>query len=169
MRELIVAGIAITIRESERLTQDYETLGATGALRMADGALKHRTAWHGKIKTVISGEGVTPSGLSGIDHTLNHNVKCIKERGVSSSSNVINVPSGRRADYGVEGLVHIGSKIVKTPVSLSGDTATLTPVTGAEIYQAIYWPEFTCKFEPVEESGRVRGARHTWRLIGEQV
>lgn len=169
MRSLIVGGIEIPIRASHVLSQSYTPVQATTRLRMANGALKQQTSWSNKSTTEISADGVIPAGLQLLDYSQSIIIKCVAERAVSSASNVITVPSARRSDYGIEGRAMVGNNLVKTPVSLVGNVATLTAVTDATLYQAIYWPELACFCDPPSESRGVRSMNYGWSLTGEEI
>jgi len=169
MRTLIIGGIEVPLRSSHTLEQTYSPIQSTSKRRMSDGALSVQTAWSGKILTEINGSGQFPAGLQSLDYSGNLVVKCIAERTITSASNVIDVPAKRRSDYGVEGRALVGSAWQSTPVTMSTDEATLTAVADATAYQALYWPELTCSFDPPEESNRVRGTGNTWSLRGEEV
>jgi len=169
MRTLIIGGIEIPMRASHVLSQSYTPVQATNRLRMANGALKQQTSWSNKLSTEISGDGVFPVGLQGLDYSQSIIIKSVAERTISSPSNVIDVPSARRADYGVEGRAFVGINPVKTPVVMNGNEATLTMVAGATLYQAIYWPELVCFCDPQSETRGVRSADYGWSITGEEI
>ena len=62
-----------------------------------------------------------------------------------------------------------GGDLVPTALSLSGDTATLTPVTGAVAYQVTYWPQITVMADPPQMEGALSDAQHRWTLRAEEV
>lgn len=169
MRSLIIGGIEIPIRASHVLSQSYTPIQATSRPRMADGTLKQQTSWGNKLETEISADGVMPAGLQSLDYSQSIIIKCVAERAISSGSNVITVPVARRADYGVEGRAIVGNTLVKTPVVMAGDVATLTTVAGATLYQAIYWPELVCFCDPQSETRGVRSADYGWTFKGEEI
>lgn len=169
MRTLIIGGIEIPINASYQLEQNYVPVQGVSRQRMMDGSLKQQTAWNNKLKTSISGGGVMPAGLQSLDYTGLIVIQCVAERAVSSSGNVISVPSNRRADYGVEGRALLNGQWQSTPVSLSVDTATLTVVTGATQYQAIYWPEISCFCDPPSENRGARTADYSWSIEAEEI
>ena len=110
-----------------------------------------------------------PAGLQELDYTNAITIKCIAERAVTSATNVISVPAQRRADYGVEGRALLSGVWQSTPVSLVGDTATLTTVAGATQYQAIYWPELVCFADPPAEQRNARNNGYGWSITAEEV
>jgi hypothetical protein len=169
MRVLVIGGIEIPLKSSHQLSQDFEPIQAVSRKRMADGSLKQQSAWSGKLLTSISGGGNIPAGIQALDFNDTIIIKSIAERVVTSASNVIGVPSNRRADYGVEGRALLDGQWQTTPVSLSVDTATLTTVAGATQYQAIYWPELTCYCDPPSETRDARTSTYQWRLEAEEI
>jgi hypothetical protein len=109
--------------------------------------------------------------LQGLNYDGSIVIKCIQDRRITGtgSSNIIMVPSARRSDYVVEGLAFVGTNIIRTPVTMNGDEATLDIVAGATIYQAVYWPELICSMDEPDESGQVRGARYGWVLEAQEI
>lgn len=168
-RVLVIGGIEIPIRASHQLAQNYTPIQAVSRVRMMDGGLTQQSAWRGKLLTEIQGDGLIPSGLQLIDWSVPVTIKCIAERAVTSSSNVIDVHPNRRSDYGVVGRALVGTQLVDTPVSMSGNTATLTTVSGATAYQAYYWPEIECYSDGPEETRGARTADYGWSLIAEEI
>lgn len=169
MRTLEINGIEIPLKASHQLQQDYEPVQGVNRVRYMNGGLAQQTAWSGKTLTSISGVGNIPAGLQLIDYTNAITIKCMAERVVTSASNVISVPSARRADYGVEGRALLDGVWQSTPVSVGGDTATLTVVVGATAYQAIYWPEIVCFADPPTENRNLRTSDYSWSITAEEV
>ena len=49
------------------------------------------------------------------------------------------------------------------------DVAQLTPVAGAEVYRAYYYPEITVFSDAPSETQNVHGGESSWQLTAEQV
>ena len=169
MRNLIIGGVEIPIDASHQLNQAYSEIRAVNRVRMSDGSLKQQSSWSGKILTQISGSGRLPIGLDGLDYLAEITIKCVAERRIASTVNAISVPSGRRSDYAVQGEALVNGKWQSTPVSMSGDTATLTTVVGATQYQAIYWPEIVCFVDPPDLNRDARRSVYSWSLKAEEI
>lgn len=169
MRNLIIGGLEIPIRASHDLSQTYKPLKAVARTRMADGTLRQQESWTGKLRTTITARGIMFPGINELNYSQSVTIKCVAERTVLSASNVITVPSNRRADYGVEGRAFIDDQFVSTPVSLVDDEATLTVVAGATQYQAIYWPELICFLDPSDEDRDARKSIYNWSLEAEEI
>ena len=169
MRSLVIGGIEIPIRAAQGLTQNYTPVQAVSRLRMGDGSLVQQSSWAGKLNTSIDADGIMPAGIHTLDYSQSIIIKCIAERVVASASNVITVPSARRADYGVVGRALVGDNWQATAVTLATDTATLTVVADAVQYQAIYWPELVCFCDPPAETRNARTNDYGWSLTGEQL
>lgn len=165
----MIGGIEIPIRSSHSLVQNYDPVQSVARLRMSGGNLVQQTAWSGKLSTQISADGVIPAGIQSLDYSQSIIIKCVAERTVASVSNVITVPSERRADYGVEGRALLDGVWQSTPVVMSVDEATLTVVVGATQYQAIYWPELVCFCDPPSETRNARTNDYGWSLTGEEI
>ena len=169
MRSLIIGGIEIPIRAAHSLTQSYTHAQAVARLRMSNGDLVQQSSWSGKLNTSIDADGLMPAGIHELDFLQGITIKCVADRAVSSASNVITVPTARRADYGVEGKALVADIWQSTPVSMATDVATLTIVAGATLYQAIYWPELICFCDPPAETRNARSGDYGWTLTGEQL
>ena len=169
MRNLVIGGIEVPVKASHTLSQNYKPVQAVSRVRMGSGALKQQTSWADKLITDISASGLLPAGLQMLDYSQPITIKGVAERTVTSASNVITVPTARRADYGVEGRALVGDKWQITAVSMGGDIATLTIVASATAYQAIYWPELTCYCDPPTDNRNARAAVYSWDLVGEEI
>jgi hypothetical protein len=168
-RKLVIGGIEIVHPASFMLSQNYTPIQAVSRVRMMNGSLTQQTAWRNKLQTQISGDGIAPAGFQLIDWSEPVTIKCIAERSVTSLTNVIAIPSARRADYGVAGRALVGNRFVNTAVAMDGDEATLTAVSGAIAYQAYYWPELICYADPPSETRNARSADYGWSLVAEEV
>lgn len=169
MRSLVIGGIEIPIRAAHSLTQNYTPVQSVARLRMANGGLVQQSSWAGKLNTDIEAGGIMPAGIHTLDFSQSILIKCIAERVVFSASNVIIVPSARRADYGVEGKALVGGIWQSTAVTMATNTATVTTVAGATLYQVIYWPELNCFCDPPTENRNARTSDYSWSLTGEEV
>lgn len=168
-RNLVIGGIEIVMPASFVLTQNYTPVQSVSRARMMDGGLTQQTAWRDKLITEISGDGIAPAGFQLIDWSQPVTIKCIAEEAISGLDNVFQVPTARRADYGVAGRALVGNRFVNTTVTMDGDTATLTPVAGALGYQAYYWPELICYADPPRRTRGARSADYGWVLEAEQI
>lgn len=169
MRTLVINGLAIALPSALQLEQEYNPVQAVSRIRMSDGSLQQQVAWHGKISTQISGSGVMPLGLQGLDYLSPVTIQCIAERIIISASTMISIPSARRSDYPVEGKALVSGQWQTTAVSMAADTATLTAVAGATQYQAIYWPELVCLLDPPREGRNARQSAYDWSITAEEI
>jgi len=169
MKVLVIGGIEIPQKSAHQLTQNYSPVQSVSRIRMGDGTLTQQSAWAGKTSTEISADGLIPAGINEIDYSQPVTIKCIAERVITSASNIIDIPIGRRADYGVEGRALLDGLWQTTPVSMSVDQATLTIVVGATQYQAIYWPELSCYLDPPNETRDTRTSAYGWTITAEEI
>lgn len=170
VRQLVIDGVTVPVWASTKLDQSYERVQAVTRRRTADGSLVQRSLWTGKLKTVLSGGGLAPSGLQAIDTSAAFDLWCIKPIAINSASNVIDIPAARRSDSGSEpfGFAVVGNAMVATPVAMSVDQATLTTVAGATAYQVRYFPVLSVMADPVQED-LSRGFGFGWKLEAEEV
>lgn len=171
VRQLIVGGVTVPVYAMIEISQRYEDISATYRSRVRSGSAKHRTIFSGKIRTVVAGSGLIPAGLQTVDYTTSFTLSCIKHRGILSASPNIALPTTRRSDAGSEpyGRALAGDTWIETPAVMVGDTAQLTPVSGATQYQAIYFPEITVFADPPTEDKPQHGPTFGWSLIAEEV
>ena len=166
----------VAIHEAMEFSQGYAPILGSAQLRMMNGQAVRQTHWE-KLATSISCSGTIPVGLTeGIDYTRSYTLRCGAKRAVSSSSANITIPAERRSDAGYEvkgyALIEDGQgrgSWVETPVVMAVDVAQLTPVAGAAIYRAYYWPELEVFSDPPSEDQDVHGADFSWSLNAEQV
>lgn len=175
MRVLQIGGVSIPLRASLGMNQSYRSLARETIHEMGDGSAIKQTyaGTQNRIATVINGSGPIPPGLDGLDYTDTLLVRCAAERSITNSSNVIDIPAARRSDTGYEPwgrAIMMDGSVVETEVQLDGDTATLTQVTGADAYQALWFPEFYALAEGggVQTSDEVDGASTSWQLVMRQ-
>jgi hypothetical protein len=173
-----LGGIAVAAEAVVGFAQSYEPLGGVARLRMMSGAAVQQVHWR-RLRTVLSGDGWWPAGLDGLDYDAQLTLACAAPRSIRSASNVIVLPAGRRADAGYTPIGHAlltgagtqvgGGDLVPTPVSMGGDTATLTVVSGAAGYQVTWWPVLIVFADPPTAETDARGATHRWSLTAEEV
>ncbi len=173
-RDLIIGGIEIpTHALMDGFTQDYEELAGISARRTLAGSLLIQRAWpldrNYLLRTTISGGGSMPPPLDQLDRGSVHEVSCAEARMIAAQVPVIALPAGRRSDgaHAPRGHALVDGELVETSVVMSGDTAILAPVSGAQQYQVRYWPRFT-GFITHKSSGDPWQARRTWSLTIEE-
>lgn len=169
VRQLIVDGVTVPVWASTDFTQTIDPVEAVFQSRKKSGGLVQRTLYTGKYMTQISGGGLAPAGLDAINTGTPTTLHCIEPLSISSASNVIDIPSNRRADAGSEpaGYAELNGSLVSTPVSMNVDQATLTIVPGATGYQVRWFPILTVIFKPVKKR-LGRGSGHGWILEAQE-
>lgn len=170
IRHLIVGGIAVPLRGGVQITQVYTPREQAAEHVMADNSLRKQTLGGIKYDTRLTGRGIVPPGLHSIAYNAPFVLSGIAPLDVISASPNIPIPPERRTDPGSTpiGRAYIGERIVRTPVTMNGDTAELTPVGGADFYQVLYFPEFLAlSGGPVLTHDKGRG--YDWTLNARQV
>lgn len=172
VRQLIVDGITVPVYAMTGISQRYEPIRATYRARMVDGSAKQRTLWSGKLRTVITGQGLIPAGLSAVDFEASFTLSCVAHRAINAAGPVFTLPAARRTDSGSTpyGRAAVGDTWVDAPVdSLVGNTLTLQTVSGATQYQAVYFPEITVFADPPIEEHPEHGPSFGWSLTAEEL
>jgi len=179
VRLLIVDGVTVPVFASTTISQTYDKQSATYRSRMRSGTLKQRKVWPSggaKLITTITGSGMIPPGIGEdglVDYDNSFVLSCVGHRAITSTSNVIALPAARRSDSGSEPYARVRvagtDKWVPTAVSVVGNTATLTTVTGAAQYQCLYFPEITVFADPPTEEKPRHGPEFSWTLVAEEI
>ena len=167
---LIIGGISLSVHALSPFAQTYERMGGSSTRRMLSGKGRKQTNWE-KLATSITGGGMSPPGLSGLDISVPVEVSCAATRSIVSASSVIIIPSARRldSDYAPFALALKGIERIPTPVSMNVDEATITPVDGTEQYEIFYYPKFTALITAVTENVQVDSKAFGWSLRAEEV
>lgn len=165
----IIDDLEIPVLSCLDFNQDYDTISAFTTLRSMNGT-GYRQGTYTKIKTTLSGSGDIPSGLSSINVAIPHVLKCAAPMSITSTSNIITLPSGRRTDTGYEPVCYalVDGLSVDTDYTIIGNVATLDTVVGASAYQIVYVPELNVLIEPIKESVNMRQSSYSWTLTAEE-
>lgn len=165
---LKIAGVEISLNEFPA-QQGYKDLGGLTLRRMANGAALAQQHWR-KLAISISGNGWAPPALKGIDWSAPVVVSCIAPRSVASATVNATLPAARRSDAAPYATALVDGKLVATLMSLVGDAATATAVSGASSYRFFYYPQLSCyALNGVEETLDIAGAAFSWSIEAEEV
>lgn len=169
-RTLTIGPIEIPILEAENYAETLEKVGGFVLLRTVLGSALRQCNWV-KHHIAISAGGSLPPALLEIDHVAMHVLKLAAPQAKQSTSNIITLPTERRADVPLEGyaVMDVDDFIIESPVSLLGDVATVTTVPGAVAYRVNYWPQFTVFVDPPSTNVDRRGSVHQWTMNCEEV
>lgn len=170
--DIILGGVRIPISSAYTLSQTYAPLGGFLTLRTLNGSAVKQQNWS-KIVTTINGEGAIPVGLSEVDFKLSQVLSCGSPRGVTSSSNIMTLPPGRRTDPGFEptGCFSTDNGVTWQPTTIGiiVDVATLGADPAAQLYRVEYYPEITVFADPPEEQIDAHLRVFGWTLNAEEV
>lgn len=167
IHDLVIGSIGIPIHAGLDFSQTYESFGGRSLRRAMNGAAVIQSHWN-KLRTRISGSGWVPAGLSGLDLTATHTLKCVAPQAIYSASNSIALPVARRADLAPYGFAIVAGQPVETAVSVATNTATLTTVAGATAYQVMYYPQLTVVIAEINFDTDAAGAVFGWTLTAEE-
>lgn len=144
MPDLLIDSLVIPLVALGDHRQEYDHDLAQYDLRMADGSIVRQTRRSRKLTTTISGSGWMPSGLDDLDTSVPHTISCVAPRSVGGPGPVLILPSARRGDVPISGLVVTAAGVYPCEVdTVVGDVVTLETTPGALTYQAIYYPRFS--------------------------
>jgi len=172
LKILKIGSVEIPARSSLDIDQTYEPLGGETILRTLSGAGIKQATWQ-RTRTVISGGGWIPPGLTHLDYTTQQSVACIVPRAlICNGSRMATLPAARRADTGYEpwawALMPDGSTI-NADLTLVGSLATAAVVSGAQGYQILYYPQITAWISRPDIAGSRATAGYQWQIVAEQV
>lgn len=164
-----IGNIAIAPAAGFEVRQTYDDDLARTLLRMKSGAGVIQYRWR-KTRSRISGNGWEPAALDAIDRSVSHAVSCVEPLSVYGATTSITIPHTYRTDtgYTVQAAALLGDEIVATPVSMAGQNATLTAVSGATQYQVIYYPIITGMLT-ISKSGDVDNQTRSWSIEVEEL
>jgi hypothetical protein len=168
MPDLIIGDVTIPHLAGLDLTQEYGDVVSEAWHRMGSGTLEVQENW-AKRSTTISGSGWIPAAFSSIDFSADQVIQCIALESVQDASNVLTVPAARRSDVSPLGFALVDGREVPTPLTMEGNVATLTAVTGAAFYQVKYYPVITCRIHRPRRGLSRNNATYTWTLEAEEV
>jgi len=169
MRSAELGGVPIPILARLPSRQTFDSMTTETIHLMGDGSSEKQvlSGSIGKLRTTIGGDGPIPPGLDGLDYTGPLLLKSAASRDITSTLNVIDIPSARRSDAGYVpwGRAFVNDQPISTPVAMDVDEATLTPVTGASAYQVLWYPQFNVLVEGgIRKTEDLTGATVRWTL-----
>lgn len=165
-----LGNVTVPLVAASEFTQGFSRVGGGRTDRRTLNGTDKICVHFKKIATDISFSGRVASGLS----ALNTDVQTLMSSGapiaIESSSNIIVIPTERRADadHTPFGFALFSDRVQATPLSISGDTATLTLVTGATLYSVSYFPEFMVTIKGINESVNRSGGIFSTQITAEE-
>jgi len=161
--------VQLSLYESLENSQTYESIGGNTLHRMLDGTGVKQTNW-AKIKTTLSGSGGLPLGFSGLDYSGLLTLKCGAKRAVSSTLNVLAIPSNRRIDgtYQPTAKKRIDGFYVDAVVNVVANTATVVLDVQATAYMVLYYPQIQVFMNDPSESLDIRTESSGWSITAEE-
>ena len=165
-----LSDFSIPLKSGLEFSQTYELIGGTVTQRMQSGKAIKQTHFN-KIRTVISGQGWMPPGLDSLDYSLPLVLKCVTPRVISSLSNQLTLPSGRRTDVGFEpkGYALKSGELLEVNLIINADMAILENISAASSYQVHYYPQILVFADPPQIQGNLSNAEFSWSITCEEV
>jgi hypothetical protein len=170
---LEIGTLVIPLLAGMDIDQQYSALGSETILRAVSGrGIKQMT--YNRMRVTTGGSGWMPAGLEALDFTAQHVIKCVVPRGLTAvfATRQATLPAARRSDgdYTPFGTALLAAgRAVNTPVSMAGNVATCTAVSGAVSYHVSYYPAPTVWIMRPETSGSLADASYRWDIVAEEV
>ena len=168
----ILGGLSVPFQSHLDLNQDYEEEQSSRVTRHSDGSARKQTAWRGKLRMRISGNGWVPPGLDTLDYESSMEMSCIALRAVTSTERVITIPAARRSDQGFEPFAAAtvdGGKIDAAISNRIGNVYTIAAVSGAQFYHMYYYPKLQVFASlPIQRHDAIND-KYSWELEAREV
>lgn len=164
-----LGGIVVPIHAALDLQQRIEPIGGSTLLRLGQGAAVKQTTWR-KRRVTLSASGWCPPGLDALAWDTALTLKCGLPESITTATASATLPTARRTDAGYEPFAraHTAHGWQDTPMTLAGNAATITAVTGAIAYQVWYWPQLSVYAEPPAQDFDQASAQASWELVCEE-
>ena len=148
--------------------QSYSQETGWTDVRLSGGSLVRMAHWS-KETITMSGAGWMGLGFDALDYTQPLELRCTQPKTITGNSLTYTLNSTPRPD--VEPWAHalIGSHWVRTAVSVSGKTATVTAVAGASAYRVSWMPVFNVLATPPAEALDSAAASFTWQFTAREI
>jgi len=160
-----LGGIPIPV-EAGAPDQSRDPLQGSTVVRMSDGAAVKMTHWSGKASGELSGSGLIPTGLDGLDYNNPLELLLTHPRSIAQDTAVFTLPAPCRPDREPWGHALVEGRWRPVPCSRVGLTVTLTEVLGATLYMVQWMPVYTVFADPPQET---MGAGHGWTINWQEV
>jgi hypothetical protein len=162
--KLTLGGIPIEA-EKGAPAQSYAPLGDGVIRRRSKGAGVKFRHWNRKMAITVSGSGLLPPGLSGLDYDQPLELLCTKPLSVSTSSPSVTLTSDIRPDQPAWAFAYVGERWQPCEVTVVDLVATFTSVPGATRYQVCWMPKFMVLMSAPDEA---MDRSHDWSFTAEE-
>lgn len=142
-----------------------ETIGGANLLRMSDGTGVPMTYWI-KMAGSISGQGLMPPGLDGLDYSQPLELRTIQVNSAQGTGLVYTLPSTPRPDKAPWALALVEKRWRATPCSTVDGVVTVTAVAAAEAYQVWWMPVYSVY---AQRPPKQQGNAHSWSIAWEEI
>lgn len=160
---LKLGGVEIPPHAGVPVITDGDLGAGSGDVRLSGGTLVSLTRWRKRAGT-ISGQGLMPPGIGGLDYSQPLELRSTKVRTVGGPGLVYVLPWTPRPDVAPWALALVRGQWVRTPCSTVDGVSTVTPVDGAEQYQVWSMPVYSVKAQPPDETQDHVARTHGWAL-----
>lgn len=160
-----LGGIPIPV-EAGAPDQSRDPLQGSTVVRLSDGAAVKMTHWSGKASGELSGNGLIPTGLDGLDYSQPLELLLTHPRSISQASPVFTIPGRCRPDREPWGHALVEGRWRPVPCVRADQIVTLTAAAGATLYMVQWMPAYTVFADPPPET---MSAAHGWTINWQEV
>ncbi|WP_325435173.1 hypothetical protein [Pseudomonas nitroreducens] len=162
---LTLGGITIP-PEAGAPEQSRDPLQGATVVRMSDGAGVKMTHWSGKASGEISGSGLIPLGLDGLDYGQPLELLLTQPRSIAQAGRVFTLPAPCRPDREPWGFALVSGRWRPVQSTRVGLEVTLTVTVGATLYMVQWMPQYSVFADPPQET---MSGSHGWTLSWQEV
>ena len=168
IRPHVTLGGKPIILHAGAVAQAYSQETGWSDVRLSGGSLVRMAHWARETIT-MSGAGWMGLGFDALDYTQPLELRCTQPKTITGNSLTYTLNSTPRPD--VEPWAHalVGSHWVRTDVSMSGKTATVTAVAGAAAYRVSWMPIFNVLATPPAEALDSAAASFNWQFTAREI
>lgn len=161
---IMLGGLSIPA-EAGLEQQDTERLVGRARVRMGNGAGVQMTHW-GKAAGSISGSGLLPLGLDGLDYGNALELRLTKPRSIRQVGTSFTLNADCRPDREPWAFAMLDGRWRYTPCVRVDRAVTVTPVTGATEYLLCWMPMYSVW---ADEPTSSMSSMHGWSISFEEV
>lgn len=165
--QLTIAGLPIDLHAGAPAQSYNQETGWTD-VRLSGGSLVRMAHWS-KESITISGTGWMGLGFDAIDFTLPQELRCTQPKTITGTALSYTLNSTPRPDFEPWAFARVNKRWIKTGVSVTGNTATLTPMPNATLYRVSWMPVFIVLASPPEEALDLSAGSFTWQFTAKEV
>jgi len=161
--QITLGGVEIGVQAGPS-EQTVERIGGSSVVRMSGGAGVKMSHW-GRAAGSVSGSGLLPAGLDGLDYGGPLELRLTKPRSLEQSSPEFTLDTAWRPDRQPWACARVDGRWQPCACVTSGQEVEVTPVLGADRYMVLWMPMYQVL---LDEPATGMGQSHNWTFSWEE-